>query len=149
VARGLRAAGREAALRAVVEHMPLPAAVDREFFLGVLLAREDMASTGVGEGVAIPHVRNAIVLPISEPVITLGLLETPVDFGAVDGQPVFALFALVCPSVRMHLHLLSRLAFALRDTAFRSALDRRAPAEEIIAAARAAESAVGASGRGA
>src|SRR6185295_7028829 len=51
-------------LRAVVQHMRLPDEVDREFLLRVLLAREQLASTGIGDGVAIPHVRNPIVLHV-------------------------------------------------------------------------------------
>ena len=44
--------------------------------------------TGVGDGIAIPHVRNPIVLHVNKPLITLCFLDTPVDFGALDGLPV-------------------------------------------------------------
>ena len=54
-------------LRAIVDLLKLPAAVDREFLYQVLLARESLGSTGVGDGVAIPHVRNPVVLHVSEP----------------------------------------------------------------------------------
>jgi mannitol/fructose-specific phosphotransferase system IIA component (Ntr-type) len=89
--------------------------VDREFLYKVLLARESLGSTGIGDGIAIPHVRNPIVLHLSRPIVTLCFLERPVDFGALDGQPVNTLFTLISPTVRAHLHLLSRLAFTLRD----------------------------------
>ena len=49
-------------LRAVVARMPLADEGDRELLLDVLLAREAMGSTGVGDGIAIPHVRNPVVL---------------------------------------------------------------------------------------
>ena len=100
-------------LHATVEMMKLPEEVDREFLCRVLVAREALGSTGIGEGIAIPHVRNPIVLHLSRPMVTLCFLEHPVDFGALDGQPVTTLFTLISPTVRAHLYLLSRLGFAL------------------------------------
>jgi PTS system nitrogen regulatory IIA component len=129
-------------LRAVVETMKLPDDVDHEFLYQVLLAREALGSTGIGDGIAIPHVRNPIVLHLSRPTVTLCFLERPVDFGALDGQPVETLFTLVSPTVRAHLHLLSRLSFALRDPGFKAAIRTQASREEIFDALHAAESAV-------
>jgi PTS system nitrogen regulatory IIA component len=131
-----RVAGTDKAsvLHAVVDLMKLPDEVDRDFLYQVLLAREALGSTGVGDGIAIPHVRNPIVLHLSRPMVTLCFLERPVDFGALDGQPVTTLFTLISPTVRAHLHLLSRLGFALRDAAFKSAVMRQASREEILEA---------------
>lgn len=123
---------KESALRAVVENMRLPQEVDREFLLNVLLAREALASTGIGDGIAIPHVRNPIVLHVPNPTITLCFLEKPVDFGAIDNQPVYCLFTIVSPTARAHLQLLSRLSFALRDSAFKQAIKTQALREEIF-----------------
>ncbi len=128
---------KETALRSVVGVMQLPPDMDREFLLRVLLARESMASTGIGDGIAIPHVRNPIVLSVVHPAICLCFLETPIEFGALDGQSVHTLFTLVSPTVRVHLYMLSRLAHALRDPAFKAAVARQASREEILAAARA------------
>ncbi len=133
---------REAVLRAVIEHMRLPEEVDRQFLFRVLLAREELQSTGIGDGIAIPHVRNPIVLHVSLPTITLCFLEHAVEFGALDGKPVFALFSLVSPTVRAHLQLLSRLAFALNDTRFKAALREQASRETILAEARRVEQTV-------
>jgi PTS system nitrogen regulatory IIA component len=132
-------------LRAVVDTMHLPDDVDREFLYQVLLAREALGSTGIGDGIAIPHVRNPIVLHLSRPTVTLCFLERPVDFGALDGQPVSTLFTLISPTVRAHLHLLSRLAFTLRDPRFHAAMRTQASREEIFQALHAAESALRAS----
>jgi PTS system nitrogen regulatory IIA component len=143
---------KESVLRAVVEHMRLPEEVDRDFLLRVLLAREALQSTGIGDGIAIPHVRNPIVLHVSRPMITLCFLEKPIDFGALDGKPVHVLFSLVSPTVRAHLRLLSRLSFALHDPAFKKAVTQQASRDEILEAARQVEAdldrgAVGAKGR--
>ena len=134
---------KESVLRGVVEHMRLPEEVDREFLLRVLLAREALQSTGIGDGIAIPHVRNPIVLHVSRPMITLCFLEQPIDFGALDGKPVHALFSLVSPTVRAHLRLLSRLSFALHDPGFKSAVARQASRTEILDEIRRVESVLG------
>jgi PTS system nitrogen regulatory IIA component len=130
---------RESVLRSIVEIMRLPDAVDRDFLVKVLLAREDLGSTGIGDGIAIPHVRNPIVLHVATPTITLCFLERPVDFRAIDGKPVVALFTLVSPTVRAHLHLLSRLAFVLRDPATKGLIERQASRDEILARVREVE----------
>jgi PTS system nitrogen regulatory IIA component len=130
---------KESVLRAIVDAMKLPEDVDPEFLYQVLLAREALGSTGIGDGIAIPHVRNPIVLHLSRPTVTLCFLEHPVDFGALDGQPVTTL---VSPTVRAHLHLLSRLAFALRHPRFKAAVQSQASRDEIFEALREAEAAV-------
>jgi PTS system nitrogen regulatory IIA component len=127
---------KTAVLRSVVELMPLPEEVDREFLIQVLLARESLGSTGIGDGIAIPHVRNPIVMHITRPMVTLCFLERPVDFGALDGKPVHTLFTLVSPTIRAHLHLLSRLSFAMREPRFRGAVASQGSREEILDAAR-------------
>lgn len=126
-------------LHAVVDSMRLPAEVDRPFLYEVLLAREALGSTGIGDGIAIPHVRNPVILHLERPLITLCFLERAVDFGALDGQPVDTLFTLISPTVRAHLHLLSRLSFALRDPAFRQTVLGQAAREEILTAAERAD----------
>ena len=126
-------------LRAAVQSMRLPEGVDREDLLGVLLAREGLGSTGIGDGIAVPHVRNPIIFPVPQSSLTLCFLQKPVDFGALDGKPVHSLFTLVSHTVRVHLHLLSQLAFALRQPAFGDLVQKHAPAAEIIQAAREAE----------
>ncbi len=130
---------KESALRSVVDVMRLPDEVDREFLLQVLLAREAMASTGIGDGIAIPHVRNPIVLHVPRPMITLCFLENAIEFGALDNQPVNCLFTMVSPTVRAHLFLLSRLAYALRDTEFKALIKREGSRDEIMAAAKRIE----------
>jgi PTS system nitrogen regulatory IIA component len=112
-------------LQSVVELMHLPEGVDRDFLYHVLLARETLGSTGVGDGVAIPHVRNPIVLHITEPILSLCFLEQPIPFGAIDGEPVNVLFTLISPTVRVHLHLLSRLGYVLRHPGFKNALKKQ------------------------
>ena len=98
----------------------------------VLEERELLASTAIGDGIAIPHVRNPIVLHIARPFVTLGLLTKPIEFAAMDGKPVHALFMVVSPVVPTHLRILAQLGFVLRDDTLRDLLRDRAPAEAIL-----------------
>jgi nitrogen PTS system EIIA component len=140
----LDVANKELALRALVRVLPLPDGLDRELLLRLFLAREAMASTAIGNGIAIPHVRNPIVLHVSQPSITLAYLSQPVDFGALDGKPVHVLFSIVSPTNRSHLQLLSRLSFALHDGKIRETVARQAPSEEILHEFRRVEAGMGA-----
>ncbi len=132
-------ADKSAVLRSVVDLMPLGQDVDRQFLLQVILARESLGSTGIGDGIAIPHVRNPIVMHIPCPMITLCFLEQPIDFGAVDGKPVRTLFTLVSPTIKAHLHLLSRLSFAMGQNDFHNAITQQASRDEILRAAAASD----------
>lgn len=131
---------KDAVLRSIVNFLRLPDDVDRDFLYRILLAREAMGSTGVGDGIAVPHVRNPIVLNVEDPTITLCFLEKPIEFSAIDGKPVKILFTIISPTVRSHLHLLSQIAFALHDPAFKSALTREAGHDEILKELRRIES---------
>lgn len=138
-------ATREAALREVVARLPLPDETDRELVCDFLLASEALGSTAVGEGIAIPHVRSPIVLPVPAPLVAVAHLAVPIEFAAPDGRPITTLFTVVAPNARCHLQLLSRIAAALHDEAFRATLARRAGSAELCAEARRVDEA--ASGR--
>ncbi len=119
-------------LREFVAKLPLPPEQNREALLSVLEAREAMGSTGIGDGIAIPHVRNPIVLHVDRPFVTLCLLKHPIDFDAIDGKPVHALFMVVSPTVPVHLRVLGQLGFLFRDETLRGLLKDRAPADAIV-----------------
>jgi PTS system nitrogen regulatory IIA component len=135
------AADREAALRAVVDLTPMPPSVDPEFVIEVLLARERTSSTAIGDGIALPHVRQPIVAPGVPGTLSVSYLRSPVDFGAPDGMPVGTVFLIVSPTVRAHLQMLAHVARALLDPGFLGALDRRASTEELAAEAARIEAA--------
>jgi PTS system nitrogen regulatory IIA component len=130
---GLRGDDKPAVLRAIVNGLTLPPNSDRESLAQLLMAREALGSTAIGEGIAIPHVRRPILFNTSTPSISLCFIEKPIDFTAFDGQPVFAIFLIISPTARLHLHLLSRLSFALHDSRFKASLARRAAPEDILA----------------
>lgn len=115
----------------------VPAGVDRDLLYQLLIGRETLASTGIGGGIAVPHARDPLVMRVAGPTVLLGFLAQPVDFGALDGEPVRVVFTLFAPSIRDHLQTLSRLAFALRDTELRRLLLEQAAAEALVARLRA------------
>jgi PTS system nitrogen regulatory IIA component len=134
-------------LRSIVRQLPLPEEIDRDFLFSVLEAREAMGSTGIGDGIAVPHVRNPILLQVDVPFVTLCLLQHPVDFDAIDGLPVHALFVVVSPTVPGHLKALAQLGYVLRDAEMRNLLKKRATAEQILARVEELEArGIGASG---
>jgi len=134
---------RSQVLQNVVERMHLPDGFDRSVLTQLLLARESAGSTAVGGGIAIPHPRHPVILPVGSPSLTLCFLTQPIPFNAPDQQPVDTLFVLVSPTIRAHLRMLARIACALRDDAFRSVLKRRRSAQEILKEVRRVEDSFG------
>ncbi len=82
-----------------------------------LIKREKALSTGIGNGIAIPHPREQLSY-LESPVVSICFLDHPVDYKALDNQPVSILFFILCPTLKIHLHLLSALSFCLRDGQF-------------------------------
>ncbi len=81
-------------------------------------ARESLLSTGVGNGIAIPHPRDPVPTLRAPGIIVVGRSEPGIDFLAVDGQPVHLFFLLCCQKIELHLHLMGRLAHVLRQEGF-------------------------------
>jgi PTS system nitrogen regulatory IIA component len=142
----LPGATKEQALRAVVDGLPLPKNANRELLVHLLLVREASSSTALGDGIAIPHVKNPIVAPVARPMITLAFLAQPIDFGAVDQKPVAVLFTIVSPTTRGHLQLLSRLSFVLHDPKIRKLLRDKPSRADLLRELRGIEATLAASG---
>jgi len=130
---------REEVLADAVAHLRLPEEIDRQHLEQVLISREQLASTAIGAGIAIPHPRSPGLLNVARSTVTLCFLEKPVDFQALDGRPVEILLLIIAQNLRVHLHLLSRLGFVLREPEFRRVLDNPEGREKIFAALAAAE----------
>jgi PTS system nitrogen regulatory IIA component len=100
-----------------------------EIYLG-LLARERLGSTGIGEGVAIPHCRMASCNKITGALLKL---NDPVDFDSIDGVPVDLVFALIVPEEQNdeHLQVLSSIAELLQEEEIRNQL-REATSNDML-----------------
>jgi len=95
--------------------------IDKKTLVKVLLERERLGSTGIGDGVAIPHGK---FHGITQPIISFGRSRKGLDFESMDGEPVFLFFLLVAPenSASIHLKALAKIAKILKNSAFRKAL---------------------------
>ncbi len=105
--------------------------IDSQKLLNEVKAREELASTGIGNGVAIPHALSDFA---SNTMLAILRLVEPVDFDAADAIPVDLLFLMTGPKANtsLHLKILSKLARSLHDEQFRASL-REAPNGEVLA----------------
>ena len=104
--------------------------VDAQKLLDTLLEREKLGSTGIGEGVAIPHGK---VPGLPGLIASFGRAVQGIDFRAIDGRPTHLFFALFAPenSAGAHLKALARISRIFKNPAFREAILRAQTAEEI------------------
>ena len=104
--------------------------VEREALARVLLERERLASTAIGEGVAIPHGK---LDAVGKLVACVGRAPAGVDFDSMDGRPTHLFFVLVAPenSTGVHLKALARISRLFKDPEFRTRLMQAKDAAEI------------------
>ena len=119
--------GREpgALFRNMVELFPFAAKMPqdmKEALIADLAEREALVTTGIGNGIALPHPRHPRDWGIGAPAVGIFFLEQPVDYNAVDGEPVFMLFCILCSSVKGHLKMLSQVSHLLHDPHMRDYL---------------------------
>jgi PTS system nitrogen regulatory IIA component len=95
--------------------------IDKKALVKVLLERERLGSTGIGDGVAIPHGK---FHGISRPIVSFGRSRTGLDFDSMDGEPVNLFFLLVAPenSASIHLKALAKIAKILKNSSLRKTL---------------------------
>jgi len=96
----------------------LPSGLDKEALLDALLAREELASTAIGNGIAIPHVRRFGSESLQQDIIVVAYLFAPVDWKALDGIPVHTLFLVLAKDEASHLQLLAEIAHVASDESF-------------------------------
>ena len=118
---------------------------DVEVYRKGVYAREEESTTGIGEGIAIPHCKSDAV---NAPGLAAMVLKDGVDFEALDGEKVHLIFLIAAPNTEdnVHLDVLSRLSVLLMDESFTKALQEAATVEEFIGVIDRAES--GKSGTG-
>lgn len=117
----LRENQRDGVLAELVSKIPEIAsnADAKATLLHALQERESLCSTGIGDGIALPHSRNALVGLVEHPILVFGRHNQGVAFGSVDGSPARLFFLIVAPSVSSHLQILTRLSRLLRDPKLR------------------------------
>ncbi|MCA9234335.1 MAG: PTS sugar transporter subunit IIA [Planctomycetales bacterium] len=123
-----------------LDGLPIPDSFGADAVLELILMREEVGSTAIGGGVAIPHPRQPIILTVGAPVVRLCYLSQPLDLNSRDGKPVDKLFLMICPTAHDHLQLLARLGAVLRVDSVLAALNAKAGTKQIVEAVRAAGS---------
>ncbi len=131
----LRGSGRDDVLRELVEHLTResPVPIPLELTLERLLARERLASTAVGHGIAIPHAK----LPgINRAVACLARSRAGIPFGSRDGAPTHVLLGILAPEshARLHLEALARASRLMMDASFRARIIELPDASSLWAA---------------
>lgn len=111
---------------------------DQDKVLQAVLEREKIMSTGIGDGIAIPHGKSDSVVKL---VAALGTQRRGVDFEALDGEPAYVFFLLVSPAnvSGPHIKALARISRLLKNDDFKKKLITASSPEEIISAIRAEE----------
>lgn len=122
----------EELIDAVLEYKPQ---LDRKRLMSVLLERERLGSTGIGDGIAIPHGK---LKDLDQLVLSFGRSTQGVDFESMDGKPVHLFFLLVAPEncAGIHLRALAKIARLLKNSAIRKKLGSVASREEIYSIIR-------------
>ncbi|MEX6631976.1 PTS sugar transporter subunit IIA [Hyphococcus lacteus] len=134
VVHNLRAKCKRDALQALADQASVIINRPASDIMATLLEREQLGSTGVGDGVAIPHGKMDDLKKI---VGVLARVETPVTFDSVDDQPVDLVFMLLAPAnaTAAHLKALAKVSRLLRDPEARDALRGAESAEALFAIA--------------
>ena len=129
---GMQATTKEEALKELVDILAQIEDIgDSKSILKALLERENLGSTGIGQGIAIPHGKTDKVKRL---VAVMGISKTGVDFDALDGEPVYIFFLLVAPkeTAGPHLKALAQISRLLRDSYFCELLRRSESGDQIF-----------------
>jgi nitrogen PTS system EIIA component len=125
----LRAKDKKTALLELSQRAAELTGVDARIIHDAMVQRENLGSTGLGRGIAIPHVKLRLLTSIS---CIFARLDTPISFDSLDSEPVDLIFVLLAPEHASgdHLKALARISRVIRDTAalerLRTAKDRAA-----------------------
>ena len=109
-----------------------PAVFDSKRFVSDLIRREQQSSTGIGKGVAVPHVHDD---SIERQLLAIGISHNGIDFNSIDGEPVYIMALLATPRKHhdQHMELLATLSRLLQHDGFRQQLIESKDAADVVA----------------
>lgn len=128
----LKATDKEGVIRELVELLANAGDIEnKDELLKAVMAREALGSTGIGQGIGIPHAKTPNVKNL---VAAFGLSQKGVNFDSLDGEPVHIFFLLVAPeeSAGPHLKSLARISRMLKDKYFRDLLKKAKDEKEVL-----------------
>jgi mannitol/fructose-specific phosphotransferase system IIA component (Ntr-type) len=137
----LKATERDAVIKELVQSLGACKRMKiatREMLADAVIERENEASTGIGKGVAVPHVKHEA---IKEPVAVVGCSQEGIDFASLDKQPVYSVFLLLSPASNpdKHLQAMETIFKNLQKDDFRRFLRQAQTSEAIIEAIKDAD----------
>ncbi len=130
----LQVDSKESAIRAMVESLKNSGSInaeEEEAIVAAILKREELGSTGIGNGVAVPHTKHASVDRL---IATVALAKDGVDFSSLDGEDVYILFLLISPPDRPgdHLRGLENISRHLRNQNFCNFLKQAKSRNDVV-----------------
>ncbi len=127
----LKSKNKRAVLNEIVAPIANKYKIQQDKIVKVLLEREKLGSTGIGDGIGIPHGK---LQDIESFILGLGISKQGVDFDSMDGKPAYIFFLLIAPlnSTGTHLRLLSKISKLLKNELFREKLINAVNSEEIL-----------------
>ncbi len=120
----------------ISEKIEKPEGVTSDLIYNALCAREQVLSTAVGNGIALPHARASIIKSDENQKICVVYLKKPIDMQAPDEREVFVMFVLLTSNSQVHLKVLTELAGLFRNLRFRKALEAHAGEAELLSLIR-------------
>jgi PTS system nitrogen regulatory IIA component len=135
----LKAKDKMGAIREIANHLiDKGIIVNSEEFLKAIDNRENLESTGIGDGIAIPHARTDAV---RELILTLAISRNGVDFEAVDGKPSNVIFMIVSPDSKKgeYIRILAKLSQIIRRPGLKDSLLKARTVDDVVAIVRGNE----------
>ena len=132
VTANLKATDKEGVIRELVDTLSKAEDIkNKEELIKALMTRESLGSTGIGQGIGIPHAKTSNVKDL---VAAFGLSQKGVNFDSLDGEPAYIFFLLIAPeeSAGPHLKALARISRMLKDKYFRELLRKAKDDKEIV-----------------
>jgi len=128
----LKASDKEGVIKELVELLAKAGDIkNKDELIKALLTRESLGSTGIGQGIGIPHAKSSAVKSL---VAAFGLSQKGVNFDSLDGEPAYIFFLLIAPeeSAGPHLKALARISRMLKDKYFREMLRKSKDEKEVL-----------------
>ena len=132
IAASLKSTDKEGVIRELVDLLAKADEIrNREDLIKALMTRESLGSTGIGQGIGIPHAKSSYAKDL---VAAFGLSQSGVNFDSLDGEPAYIFFLLIAPeeSAGPHLKALARISRMLKDKYFREMLRKAKDEKEIL-----------------
>lgn len=141
----IKGKSKKSILTFLVDHLIATKKIDKKYrkeIIKALLQREEMGSTAIGGGIALPHVRSENIKKV---ILCIGISQEGLNFDSLDGEPVYIIALLLSPQKEagLHLKILALLARILKDKYFIQRLKETSKVEEVISLFHRQQSLVG------